>query len=129
MFHLRHLNRFHKPILRTLKTHSTVFNKTYTETYEWLLKENENYKIGLSKYAIEELGDLVYIEFPLENGDIVNKGEELVIVESVKATATINAPFDCVVIENNNDLEENIDVINEDSECENSSWFLKIKEN
>ncbi len=46
-----------------------------------------------------------------------------------KATATINAPFDCVVIENNNDLEENIDVINEDSECENSSWFLKIKEN
>ena len=83
---LRHLIKLQKPILRTLKTQSYVFNKTYMETHEWILKENNYYKFGLSQYAMGELGELVYMEFQIDKGDIIEKGEELVVIESIKAT-------------------------------------------
>ena len=124
---LRHLTKLQKPILRTLKTQSYVFNKTYMETHEWILKENDYYKFGLSQYAMGELGELVYMEFQIEKGDIIEKGGELVVIESIKATETMVAPFDCEIIDTNINLEDNIELLVEIPECENESWFLKIK--
>lgn len=113
--------------LRNLRTSKILKNKTYTQDKDWLLNCGNHYKIGLSEEASKELGELVYIEFINNNNDIINKDEELVIIESIKAAAEIKAPFDCIIDEQNIKLEENIDIVNDNPECENNSWILKIK--
>ena len=103
-------------------------NKTYLSNNEWLseTKEKNVYKIGIDNYASEQLGDLVYIDFNVNNNDIVDKDDEIVYIESVKAVGTVCAPFDCKIIEINDDLEENFENINIDPECEKKSWILKL---
>ena len=113
--------------LKYFSTNNKLSNKIYTDTHEWILKENDYYKLGLCHKALEELNDLVYIEPLCEVGDITNKGDDLIIIESVKTTDNINAPFECEIIEINEELEEDLDLLNSNPECEDNSWFVKIK--
>lgn len=98
----------------------------YTDSDEWLKENNENITIGLTKNAIEQLSDLVYIEFLHENGSNVEKDEELVIIESVKATNSIKAPFNLLLCENNIELESNLNNINNNPENFEDSWIIKV---
>ena len=101
--------------------------KTYLPSNEWLSNTNNNtIKIGIDNKASELLGDLVYIEFMVEKGDIIEKDEELVTLESVKAVANIKAPFDCVIKDLNLELENNLDFLNSEPECEINSWFFEL---
>lgn len=106
-------------------------NKTYTESDEWLFREDHTsnqYRIGLSKNASELLGELVYIEFNFEDGDEFNEDEDLVFIESVKAANSIKAPFNGIIVKNNNEIEgENLGIINDTPECIDESWFCEIK--
>lgn len=106
-------------------------NKTYTESDEWLFREDHTsnqYRIGLSKNASELLGELVYIEFNFEDGDEFNVDEDLVFIESVKAANSIKAPFNGIIVKNNNEIEgENLGIINDNPECTDESWFCEIK--
>ena len=71
---------------------TTILNsvtKTYTNSEEWLYETYEATRMGLTTNAISELSDLVYIEFLHEKGDIINKDDEIVMIESVKATNSI----------------------------------------
>jgi glycine cleavage system H protein len=103
-------------------------NLKYTETHEWLSESKEFTKVGLSKHAVEQLGDLIYIEPQYEIGEIVHQDDELVVIESVKAVDSIRAPFDCIIVENNENTDELIDSINQNPECVDNSWVIKIEE-
>jgi glycine cleavage system H lipoate-binding protein len=113
-------------MLRIIRHYSTkIYN---TKTNEWYLKKDNYIKIGLTKKAIEDLNEIVYIEFPNSVLDSVDKDDELVLIESIKAVGSINAPIDSTeIVEHNIELEENLDILNKDPENENKSWIIKIK--
>ena len=116
------------PLTRSLHITKTLPNKKeYTESEEWLLNTPEYTKIGLSKIAVEQLGELVFIEYVNEPSDILEQGDEPVSIESVKAVAGINIPFDCELLENNEVHIDNLDHLNDNPECEENSWIIKVK--
>jgi glycine cleavage system H protein len=111
--------------IRTLSSSKILKKKIYTPNEEWILHTMESTQIGITKNAQDQLGELVYIDFSNQKGDIIKKDEELVTIESVKATESINAPFDCVLLANNLSLEEDLDVINQNPE---DTWIVKVDE-
>lgn len=123
-------------IKRNISTFSQIRNKEdfsknikYTESQEWLYYHRDYTKMGITKKAIEEMSDLVYLDFSCKKGDIVRKDEELVNLESVKTVESINSPYDCVILDINNKLTEpviNLDTINKNPECIENSWIIKI---
>ncbi len=119
--------RFNNPI-RTLYTSNIIKNKIYTDTEEWIWSSKKQIKIGITQNALDLMGELVFIEYPNLPGDKINKSEELVIIESVKSTNSIYAPFNCKIIDNNEKLCDDFDLINNNPECIDKSWFVKIKE-
>ena len=128
---LRFFNRFVKPSylnnIRTISTNKILREKEYLPNEEWISSTNNITKLGITKNAIEQMGEIVYVDYTLENNEVVSKDDEIVVIESVKATESILAPFDCKIIENNLELVENLDYLNENSECEDNSWILKLE--
>ena len=112
--------------LRYARMSAALYNRrVYTDTEEWIHHTNGGEaQIGITKNAVEQLGEIVYIEYQLEPGDKVKKGDDVIIVESVKATETIYAPFDLTLIENNAELERTLDALNETPE---ESWLIKVE--
>jgi glycine cleavage system H protein len=84
----------------------------YAKTHEWVRVEGDVAFIGISDYAQEELGDIVYVEMP-GTGDSYERGEEAATVESVKAASAIYAPVAGVVKETNPELESTPELINQ----------------
>ena len=99
----------------------------YTEEHEWLKPEKDIVIVGITEHAAEQLGDLVFVELP--NKDLeVKKDQEIVVIESVKAANSIKAPFNGIIVKNNNEIEgENLGIINDNPECTDESWFCEIK--
>ena len=96
----------------------------YTEEHEWLLKEGDTVTVGITEHAASELGDLVFIELP-EQGIKVEKDQEIVVIESVKAASDIMAPLNGEIVEVNAAIVENPTLVNEDPTGE--AWFFKMK--
>ena len=96
----------------------------YTKDHEWVRLDGDTAIVGISHYAQEKLGDIVYVELP-PIGKKVGKGEEAAVVESVKAASEVYAPVSGEVIAINSDLEAKPAAVNEDAE--GSGWFLKLK--
>ncbi len=96
----------------------------YTEEHEWLLPEGDLIVVGITEYAAEQLGDVVFVELP-EVGTEVTKDEEIVVIESVKAASDILAPLDGEIVEVNEALAENPGKVNEDAMGD--AWFFKIR--
>lgn len=94
-----------------------------SKTHEWVLDENGVISIGLTDWAVEQLGDIVFIELP-EIGSKFSKDEVFATIESVKAASEIYMPVSGEVIEANVDLINSPELINEDSF---SSWLIKVK--
>jgi glycine cleavage system H protein len=84
----------------------------FARTHEWVRVEGEVAYIGITDYAQEELGDIVYVEMP-SAGDSYRKGEEAATIESVKAASAIYAPVDGTVEKTNSDLENAPELINQ----------------
>ena len=86
----------------------------YTEEHEWLrLDEDGNVTIGISEFAQEQLGDVVFVELPELNQNI-HAGEDVSVIESVKAAGDIKAPLDGTVVEINELLTEQPEIVNSD---------------
>ena len=102
--------------------------KEYLPNEEWIVRENNIIKLGVTKNAIEQMGELVYIDFNFETNDIVEIEEEIINIESVKSVESISSPFNCKILENNSDLMDDLDIINNDPECEEKSWLIKLAE-
>ena len=96
----------------------------YTDDHEYLRVDGDVATIGITKYAQEQLGDVVFVELP-EAGKAFAKGDEAAVVESVKAAAEIYAPVSGEVVEANGELEGNPGLVNEDPE--GGAWFIKLK--
>ena len=96
----------------------------FTEAHEYILVDGDIGTVGITDYAQEQLGDIVFVELP-EVGRAVKKGDEAAVVESVKAAAEVYAPVAGEVLETNTELEKNPALVNEDAE--GKAWFLKIK--
>ena len=96
----------------------------YTDDHEYLRVDGDVATIGITKYAQEQLGDVVFVELP-EAGKAFAKGDEAAVVESVKAAAEIYAPVSGEVVEANGELEGNPGLVNGDPE--GGAWFIKLK--
>mgnify|MGYP001379744294 CR=1 FL=1 len=96
----------------------------YTEDHEWLKPEGDLVVVGITAHASEQLGDVVFVELP-EAGRSVSKGDEVVVIESVKAASDILAPLDGEIVEVNEALADNPGMVNEDPT--GKAWFFKMK--
>ena len=96
----------------------------YVKSHEWLRVSGDTATVGITKYAAEKLGDIVFVELP-ETGRKVEKGAEAAVVESVKSANEVYAPVSGEVTDANGDLNGDPAQVNADPE--GSGWFFKIK--
>lgn len=96
----------------------------FTSTHEWLKEEQDEVIIGITDHAQQLLGDMVFVELP-EIGDTVNAGDELGVVESVKAASDFYAPISGVVTAVNTAVIDNPAIVN--NEPYTSGWLVKLK--
>ncbi|WP_119462120.1 glycine cleavage system protein GcvH [Rhodospirillaceae bacterium SYSU D60014] len=96
----------------------------YTEEHEWIRVDGDVGTMGITVYAQEQLGDVVYVELP-EVGRKVEKGKEMAVVESVKAASEIYAPVSGEVVEVNEALTADPATVNRDAAGD--GWFVKIR--
>jgi glycine cleavage system H protein len=96
----------------------------FTEEHEWIRVEGDTATIGISAYAQEQLGDVVFVDLP-QTGKKVEKGKEVAVVESVKAASEVYAPVSGEVIAVNSDLTTEPARVNSDPMGQ--GWFVKMK--
>ena len=97
----------------------------YTEEHEWIINVDGIYIIGITEYAVDELGTITFVQLP-EIGKKLERGEDIAVVESVKAANDIYAPICGTVVEVNDILELEPDLINRD--CYAKGWIVKMKD-
>lgn len=95
----------------------------FTESHEWIKAENGVASIGITRYAADQLGDIVHVELP-QQGKKLDAGGEAAVVESVKAASEIYTPLAGEVTEANRELESDLGRINADPE---QAWFFRMK--
>ena len=101
-------------------------NLQYTKTHEWIrVEEDGSIVMGITDYAQEQLGDLVFVELPEVSDDPVVKDEPFAVVESVKAASDVYAPITGRVTEVNDELPKNPEVINQDPYGD--GWMVRME--
>lgn len=96
----------------------------YTHTHEWLNNDQDDMIIGITEHAQQLLGDMVFVDLP-DVGDTVNVGDELGVLESVKAASDFYAPISGVVVAVNQQVNENPALVNSDPY--GAGWLVKIQ--
>ncbi len=96
----------------------------FTEDHEWLRVDDDVVVVGITEHASTQLGDVVFVELP-EVGTQVAAGDEIVVIESVKAASDIVAPLDGEIVEVNDAIVDEPGKVNEDPLGE--AWFFKMK--
>lgn len=96
----------------------------YTKDHEWIKVKDNMAIIGITKYAADALGELVYVELP-EIGNNVSKGDAFAVVESSKSASDVYAPLSGEIAEVNNNLESQPELVNDSSDTD--GWIVKIK--
>ncbi len=95
----------------------------FSADHEYVAADGDTATIGISDYAQDQLGDIVFVELP-QVGDSFKKGDELAVVESVKAASEIYAPVDCTITAVNEALAENPEQVNSDPL--GAGWLVKV---
>ena len=96
----------------------------FTKEHEWIKVEDNVGVVGITAYASEQLGDIVFVELP-EEGIIAEIGKDIAVVESVKAASEVYSPVSGTIIKSNEDLNSNPEIVNEDPV--GKGWFYEIK--
>ncbi|WP_336279614.1 glycine cleavage system protein GcvH [Bartonella sp. CB175] len=99
----------------------------FTQDHEWLSVEGQVVTVGITHYAQEQLGDLVFVDLP-QSGTQLAKGDSAAVVESVKAASDVYAPLDGEVIEVNELLANNPELVNQKPEKEGWLWKMKLQD-
>lgn len=99
-------------------------SRYFTDEHEWIDVEGEIATVGITDYAQEQLGDIVFVELPVE-GATFEKGDDAAVVESVKAASDVYAPISGEVVETNGSLEDEPALVN--SDAEEDGWFFKLR--
>ncbi len=96
----------------------------YSKEHEWVLVEDDIAIVGITDYAQESLGDIVFIELP-DIGREVSKDESVAVVESVKAASDVYSPVSGEIVEVNPELDSSPEIVN--SSPYDEGWFFKVK--
>ena len=96
----------------------------YTEDHEWVREEDGAHVVGITDYAQEQLGEIVYVELP-EADAAVTQGQDAAVVESVKAASEVKSPLSGTVTEANDKLADSPELVND--EPEGGGWFYKMR--
>ncbi len=96
----------------------------FTKEHEWLRVEGDLVVVGITEHAATALGDVVFVELP-EPETVVATGDEVVVIESVKAASDILAPVDGEIVAVNSKLADNPALVNEDPT--GAAWFFKLR--
>ena len=99
-------------------------SKKFTKDHEWISFEGDLARIGITDYAQEQLGDVVFVELP-EAGRQVEQGNDAAVVESVKAASEVYAPVSGEIVEPNVKLEDEPALVNQDPA--EDGWFFTMK--
>ncbi len=99
-------------------------SRYFTEDHEWVEVDGDVATVGITNYAQEQLGDIVFVELPNE-GKQFGKGDDAAVVESVKAASDVYSPVSGEVVEVNSALEGEPALVNSDAEEE--GWFFKLR--
>ena len=99
-------------------------NRKYTKDHEWIEVSGAEATIGISDYAQNQLGDVVYVDLP-DVGQPVVKGAEAAVIESVKAASEVYAPATGEIVARNDALDDNPALVNESAEGD--GWFYRMK--
>ncbi len=102
---------------------STLSDRKYRTTHEWVKIEGQVAIVGISDYAQESLGDITYLELP-QAGKVVKKGDEIASIESVKAASDIYTPLSGKISEVNGNLDSAPEIIN--SNPYDQGWIFKL---
>jgi glycine cleavage system H protein len=108
---------------KTKMTNKVIKNLYYTKSDEWLKVEDDMGTVGITDYAQDQLGDIVYLE-KIKKGKKLKQGEALTTIESVKAVSDVNTPVTGEVIEVNEKVIEDASIINK--EPYGKGWIAKI---
>jgi len=95
----------------------------YLDSHEWARREDGTVRIGISDFAQDELGDVVFVELP-DAGDDVSKGDDFGVIESIKAVSDLYAPVSGTVTATNDDLVDAPELVNDDPYGE--GWMLEV---
>ncbi|MFC7202423.1 glycine cleavage system protein GcvH [Haloferax namakaokahaiae] len=98
-------------------------DRKYLESHEWTTTDGDTVRIGITDFAQDELGDVVFVELPAE-GDDIDAGEEFGVVESIKAVSDLYSPVSGTVSAVNEDLFDAPELVNEDPFGD--GWMLEI---
>jgi len=96
----------------------------FSEEHEWVVVDGDVATVGITNFAQEQLGDVVFVDLP-DSGKVVAKGDEVAVVESVKAAAEVYTPLSGEVVETNGLLDSAPETVNSDPQ--GAAWFFKIK--
>ena len=99
-------------------------SRYFTDEHEWIDVEGEIATVGITDYAQQQLGDIVFVELPAE-GATFEKGDDAAVVESVKAASDVYSPISGEVVETNSALEDEPALVN--SDAEEDGWFFKLR--
>lgn len=99
-------------------------NLRYLDSHEYVRLDDDIATIGITQFAIEQLGDIVFLELP-DTGDTITKGDTFGTIESVKAVETLNSPVSGTVIESNEALINAPEQVADDPYGE--GWFIKVR--
>ena len=96
----------------------------YTNDHEWVRVDGDEAYVGITDFAIKQLGDLVFVEVP-EAGREVDQGDEAAVVESVKAASEIYSPVSGTIVEGNDTVADDPAAVSGDANSD--GWFFKVK--
>jgi len=96
----------------------------YADTHEYIKEEGELLRLGISEFAVDQLGDIVFIELA-EKGEVLKKGDTFGTIESVKAVEEVFLPFAGVIIDRNEKIIDNPEILQDDPI--NSGWLIIFK--
>ena len=95
-----------------------------TKTHEYIVEKGDSYEVGITDYAIEQLGDIVFVELPDVDSEFA-KNEVFATIESVKAASEIYMPVSGKVVEINEEIVNNPELLNDENYAD--KWFVKIE--
>ncbi len=98
-------------------------DRKYTKDHEWIRISDDTAEIGITDFAQQQLGDVVYVDLP-EPGKTITAGESFGSIESVKAVSDLYAPMSGQVLEVNGNLKDHPEVVNKDP---HSTWMIKVR--
>ncbi len=97
----------------------------YTKDHEWAKVEGDRIRVGITSFAVEQLGDITLVSFDVKAGDKLEAGKAFGTIESVKTLSDLFAPIAGTVIEINADLDKSPELVNED--CYGKAWMIVIE--